>query len=94
MALSMLIIFASGILIGVMAQKTKGRTGIAWALIAWVFLSAVYGFMLSVLVLVDPKPFAPDGSGWGWLGILTFMFGVGILGIVVKTLPNRPVVTQ
>jgi hypothetical protein len=85
-------IFGAPILIGIAAQLGKGRTGVGWALIAFVFEGLAWAFIVFVL--------ASTPESWRSMQhpnsdlvviIMAALATLFVMGIVVATLPDRRV---
>jgi hypothetical protein len=69
------VMFSGPILIGLMALRVKGRTGVAW-------------WLLSLIVMIVVNVLAGGGSSSDVLA-RTIMFGALPMVIIVATLPRR-----
>jgi len=88
MGIGILIALATSALIGVLAQRWKGRTGIAWSLLTLIVMAPVWMFFYVGTYKAVPEIYDTDA---GFLALSLFIVpGVGILmAIVVATLPSR-----
>ena len=83
----MLSIFIISIIIGILAQVEKGRTGVVWFFIS-IVIGLIMLYVISVVIATDPElSVNPDSKLGGHLtaGLVTFV----IMGIIIMTLPNK-----
>lgn len=86
--LILLVMLAAAIAVGVFAQKSKGRTGIVWTIIALACQAVVFIVFGMSSAAHNPGLLETD-SGMGALGIFTVGIGAGVAAVIVATLPNR-----
>jgi hypothetical protein len=88
--MALLFILIASILVGVVAQKWKNRTGIVWGAIA---VAVCLGclFLLFVAINTD-KDLRRDPNSGTVAGVLASLLGGGIMLIAVATLPKAVVV--
>lgn len=83
---ALVIMAIAAIGVGWMAQSWKQRTGAAWCFFALLFMFSIYFVLFHITYA--PDTFNKD-EGWAALGITTALIGVGLLTVVIATLPRK-----
>jgi hypothetical protein len=83
----LIIMAVAAVGVGWMAQRWKRRTGVAWAVGAFLFMFVSYFLWFSAVDPNDPDLFQRD-TGWAALGIMTAFFCGGLLTVIIATLPK------
>ena len=86
--MTFLMMLATSFLIGLQAQKTKGRTGATWGFITLFLLLPTWFLIYICTSMVDPTIWATD-VGWCSSALLVCIFVGGLMSAVVATLPKK-----
>lgn len=82
-------ILAASVLVGILAQTVKRRTGAAWGLLTFCVCWLVY-FVCAVVAAGSPKLQTADPETLTFaLTLIATLTGGGAMSLIVATLPHR-----